>query len=484
MNVRGDGDLSTADLEAADGIVINGVNGTTGKYLLPEFTEQQLAQMARGEPLDKDLLEELLARQESDSMTAFGFEVLGPEVDYNDLAQVGWGLVLAKDDPQADAVKEALMRLLNMRKEQAMERFFVFQGDEGLQHGQSKTQWVAARGVAPGNPNYDKLPYYLLLAGDPAHLPYTFEYQLGVAHATGRISFDAVEDYARYAQSVVDTESGKVKRSKHARFFGVRNRFDRATILSHDKLVTPLADNFEKFHSDWAIDRMMRDNATQANLLATLADADGPAILFSASHGVGFDIGDPLQIPDQGGLLCQDWTGPLGGGITQDHYVAARHVPDDANVAGLIAFFFACFGGGTPEYDGFVQNAGRVFSRIAPHDFVAALPKRLLSHPQGGALATIGHVDRAWGYSFVWPGAGEQIEIFGEVLSRLVAGERVGRAVERFSSSWAEVNTAISEERQAPVPQMPDKLIAGLWTASNDRRSYVVVGDPAVTLAV
>ena len=43
---------------------------------------------------------------------------------------------------------------------------------------------------------------------------------------------------------------------------------------------------------------------------------------------------------------------------------------------------------------------------LPPEAFLAALPRALLTHPNGGALACIGHIDRGWGYSITPPRAG------------------------------------------------------------------------------
>src|SRR5262249_34098820 len=150
-------------------------------------------------------------------------------------------------------------------------------------------------------------------------------------------------------------------------------------------------------------------DATKASLLTTLHPGAGtapPAVLFTASHGMGWPRDDPRQQSAQGALLCQDWAG--FGQVAPAHSVTAPDIEPGANVGGMVAFLFACYGAGTPASDNFLTERGRGPVAVAPSPFVAALPQRLLSHPNGSALAVVGHVERAWGYSIRPTGAGTQ----------------------------------------------------------------------------
>ena len=148
-----------------------------------------------------------------------------------------------------------------------------------------------------------------------------------------------------------------------------------------------------------------------------------------------------------------------------------------------MAFFFACSGAGTSQLDDFGRKEG-AFPRIYPHDLVAGLPRRLLGLPGGGALAVVGHIERAWTYSFLWGRAGEQLDTYQQALVQLFAGFPVGAAMEAMNAFYASIATIlVNEIEQIKRRQVPDDTeLSGLWTAANDARNFALLGDPAVRL--
>jgi hypothetical protein len=412
------------------------------------------------------------------------------EVDPTDLAQAGWGVVFTHD--VSPAVREALAELIDWRREQASkvdERLCkVLLGPDGYRPGESKNDFLSRHGVGPGAVDPTILPYYLLVVGSPEAIPYRFQTQLDIQFAVGRIYFDDLEDYARYAHSVVEAEKMSLALPRKLSFFGVSNPDDRATSLSVQELVQPLVDAFTGDYPDWTVDSALKDKATKSELASRLGGAETPGLLFTASHGMGFPHGDSRQLPQQGALLCQDWPGPVNWRkpIPQDFYLAADDLPDDAHLFGLIAFFFACYGAGTPLLDEFAQQAFKSRTEIAPRAFLARLPQRMLAHPKGSALAVVGHVDRAWGYSFAWPKAGRQLTVFRSAISQLMNGYPIGAAVEFFNERYAEISSDLSVliEDISFGKTADDVEVAGMWTANNDARNYLILGDPAVKLRV
>jgi hypothetical protein len=480
-----------------DQFVFNGIDGATGGYLLPPMSPEDVSVVARGEVLDPQHLAELQRKNRSAKRRQVSHRPTGKKIRKTGmkagprpwcLEESGWGVIFAcHADP---AIREAMAELLSLRRKQATQKnehyYKEYFGAKGYRPGESTYEFLARNGMGPGPADPEKVPYYLLIIGDPETIPFSFQYQLDVQYGVGRIHFDTLTEYAQYAPSVVVAETGEVSLPRRAVFFGVENPNDEATARSANSLVSPLAALLKKEMSYWQVETILKSEANKARLGRLLGGDESPALLFTASHGVGFPNGDSRQLKQQGALLCQDWPGPTWQeSIPQEFYFAGDDVGEDALLRGMICFHFACYGAGTPQFDSFAQSRPSGRYAIAPRPFLANLPQRLLGHPKGGALAVVGHIDLAWGWSFAWPGAGAQLAAFESVIRMLMYGRPVGMATEYLNQRYAELSSYLSElqDHEQRSNAFDDLKLCELWTARNDARSYIILGDPAVRLA-
>lgn len=467
-------------------IVANGISGITGQYAVAPQPLKDLARALKKKPEAERAPDHVVQRGEKLKQKSFT-RALPWGVEPHDVARAGWGVVF--HEQESAAVREAVKPLIEHRRRQVGADSRV--KELVYRDGESASAWLARHDVSWHNVTPEKVPYYLLFVGSPAKLPFEVTHEIDSDYCVGLLDFETPDELSRYARSVVDYETAQgVATAREVVFFGTRHPFDEATNLSADWLVGPLTDGAG---SDPAVApqlgfrqrKLVGPDATRQALLQELEGAaTRPALLFTASHGMVWPSGDPHQLAAQGALLCQDFPG--FGTIQPSHFVAGADITDRARVHGLIAFHFACYGGGTPREDLYAFDLDQDVPTIAPEPFVAALPRRLLAHPNGGALACIAHVERAWGTSITGLASSPQIRAFQRSLANLLVGKPAGVAVQEFNDLSATLSEVLARllGNVARKKSVDDGELVATWTARNDAGGFVLIGDPAVRLRV
>lgn len=523
-------------------LLANGIDGISGQPLLT-IDEGAANQLAYAAPDQPDLRALHQVRRAYTSQGHLGL-VFGFSEDRLDESR--WAIVVHASEPVA--ILKVLTPLIQHRSaQQGIELpALAFERDETCgawyarmintsnpttpwnrrppillyQPGETCTQWLARHGVAPEPVDPRRgVPFYLLIAARPGPLfatdttfiPFSFQYELDMFWGVGRLCFTdshgqhALTDYAAYAEQVVAFEQAAPPYRKEMAFFATRHDLDLSTQRSADELILPLAQGHSgapgiAARSGFAQQLVSGPQATRDALAAILSapqsspgqpERNRPALLFTATHGIGLPADDPRLPMHQGALLCQDWTG--FGNIKREHWFAGEDLPAQAQVSGLIIVCFACYGAGCPQRDDFVFDVGdnqgipggTSVSRpiIAPYPLVAQLPQRLLAR---GALALLGHIDRAWTYAFSSATLPAQSQAFEDLLARILAGKRMGFATDQFNQRQGFVASLLANEIEyAQFGKRSDpQEVSALWVARNDARNYALLGDPAVCLPV
>jgi hypothetical protein len=458
-----------------DELIFNGVDADTGSYLFPGTSLHRVAGAARGERADPAHLADLEARKLADTEDRLTVVFnRSPER----LEEVGWALVTA--DNVGPEIIEALAPLRDRRREQAGALYRELSGPaEGVHPRDTSQDFLIRHDVDPNDvADPRQLPYYVLLVGDPARLTFPFQYQLGVQRAVGRLYFDSPDQYARYAENVItaETATGSASPARGLHIFATRNPGDLPTALSASRLAQPLARELE---GTATVTHDIGETATKQRLHEVLHGDKPLDLLFTATHGLG--RAGPDQRETQGALLCQEWRGKPHGSLTGAEFLSGADLESDRPVAPRVVLSFGCWTAGMPHTTDFAD----VPAATADEPFIARLAQRLLAHPQGGCLAFVGHVDRAWNCSFLWKGLKPRILPFTSTIEALLAGMPLGMAMEyisaRYATTASELTTLLHEIR-AYGRVVDDREIAQLWLATNDARNFLVIGDPAVRL--
>jgi hypothetical protein len=470
---------------------VNGVDALTGQYLQPPLEASEILEQAAVElqATPEGQRKYLKERKTFLEMASFGFD----EDHLDEPSKAGWGVICtANEDAHVLAAVEELIR----HRAKQFKSDLVKQEPLIYQPGASVVEFLDKHGVKRGIGQVAKVPYYLLIIGDPGKIPFRFQYELDSEYAVGRLHFERPEEYRAYIEQLIAYETaGVVPNRREAVFWAPENRDvhdepEKATQRSAEYLVQALydatnsLDNFQKH-------LFRASQATKPTLLECLARPQPPALVFTASHGLGYPKGHALQRQLQGALMTQE--GVFGAPVKAEQRLAGQDVADNGvHVHGLIHYAFACFGAGTPTHDDYFYKHGHPTDMIANAAFVSDLSRQMLAH---GALAFVGHMDRAWGYSFRHPGGdhdpkhGTAREAFRRALRRLSAGGPVGHALRDQHDRGVQLSSSLLEDLHEKAQGVnlalhDDLTLAMNWTERNDARAYIVIGDPAVRLRV
>src|SRR5258708_2094613 len=229
--------MSSTGMSAAanERIFLNGVDALSGAYLTAPVTPEELLDLARAEFRQTSSAEQQFTKTLSykRSQPHLGFDVHS----LDDLSEARWGVVFATDEDER--VKRALQPLIKHRADQLGFAPTIFE----YKSGWTSVEFLANNGVGRGLGEVEKVPYYLLIVGDPTKIPFRLQYELDAEYATGRLCFDASDGYAAYIECLIDYETTSVvPSSREAMFWATANDGDRSTLLSSQLLVRPLFD--------------------------------------------------------------------------------------------------------------------------------------------------------------------------------------------------------------------------------------------------
>ena len=403
-------------------------------------------------------------------------------IDPHSLEQAGWGVITPGN---RQIYLDLLRPLLRRRESQAGRLYREFSRSRRL----SAEHFLKEHRETPGTIDPKKVPYYLLIVGSPEEIPFEFQYHLSLSHAVGRVWFPERDSYRKYAEAVCQAEKEGVERPRKVTVFSVEDNPTARAI--GEALVPPVRRLIAEGFPDWELEIVRRERAVKSRLASLLGGGETPGLLLVSTHGRNAPDEETRHLA-QGALLCERESGNAAkdGPVL---FSAADLAEEPADLHGLIGMLFACYSVGTPVLDSFPHTAEglgpeaaletrpRVISR---RPMLASLPVTLLER---GALAVLGHIDRGWGTSFFWgfeSGDVGTLYSLEDALTQLLRGQRLGHALRPLSRRYSQLASRLAQMLDMNrVGAQPDPGWLGLyWTAVNDARNFVVLGDPAVYL--
>jgi hypothetical protein len=458
----------------------------SGKLLFPTRDDEEVI-LALVNALDANAAGIWNLTMATEQAFALKREKIRAILDPGDPHAAGWTYLVNANYPQCEEIARILEPL-------AKHRGMSDPVTPLLYGGESPDEWLNWL-----NENYfslgldgAKVPQYILIVGGPEQVPFLFQAVLDTVANVGRVAFDTLEDLKEYVTKLIriETEDEPIVREE-AILFAPDAGLDDPTYFSRKYMVEPLAEYIQDTMK-FKIHMLTGEDATKDNLL-NLLKAEKPALVYTASHGLGpLEESTDIQKRYHGAICCQHT-----GDLTLDALFSADDVPlDQPFLEGAVFFQFACFGYGTPAQSDYAHWFTGVPQQYTDADFVAALPKKLLAHPKG-PIAFIGHLDTAFLLGFADAEAPhildrwhKRIAPFRYAIDHLLSVQPSGLAMRDMGLRYSACNSVITDtysRQQSGKFKWNDRLKAQFldtWLTRSDAQNYMVFGDPAARLRI
>jgi hypothetical protein len=402
--------------------------------------------------------------------------------DQDRLEESGWGVILPiTSDPNLAAMRlRALEPLLQWRQRQS------YDGYKQLEYRPEETAaaFLARHGLRPGFTDPERLPYYLLIVASPEEIPFSFQVDLGASYAVGRLWFPEQSSFADYARRLVGAEDAAASFERTAAFFGPANPDDPGSNFIAYKLLRPLSERILREASDWRFKLVEPVEATRAHL-SHILHRERPRLLVTTGQGAAYPPDHERQRACQGGIVCQDWPGPIkaAGEIPPEFLITGTDIAPDIDLSGMISFHMSDYSLGTPLRS---EAQGSLFDdvpQLANTPFIASLPQALLAH---GASAFVGLADKFWNIGFpnIQLFTPDTLVVAESCLRYLLGGSTLGVAMQPFRQRAAELVTQLSMLRETVSfgLDIDSQEIVTTWATLSTLSNLLIFGDPAVRL--
>ncbi|HET7502992.1 MAG TPA: hypothetical protein VFK02_18355 [Kofleriaceae bacterium] len=429
--------------------------------------------------------------------------------DASDLVRQRWALVVP-EGAVGERLAAAVNELVRARAEDQQADVLTIAAPP-VRTAEEAAAWKRAVFPTWFDADEERRPRYLLILGDLDQVSFEIQQALAQDGLPGRLACASEEGYAAYAAKLLAWQRAPSEHARARAMFYTVHDGTPATATGHAELIQPCharcaATARDKPHAFPASEVAMHGApAPDPAELLELASSRHPTALLSMSHGMGPPRRrpwSPAEAREHQGAMSFGGEGALGAA----DLATAPFLP------GGIWFYFACYGAGTPHtsaYQHWLEHlAAHGRPELAPEKvglrrsedrdgFVSGLARAALANPDG-PLALLGHVDLAWSYSYKDPDAGDGRRVagasrslnFAQLMTKLVAGERVGAATLTMALPLGAVSTALNDHynrlkqaRGVESATSADQLALGhLWMLRQDLLGYAVLGDPAVRL--